>query len=767
MMTTIAVQVSAWFTSNRFNQKQLSQHTNNAKAVLEQYMQSQETLLVTSAGVLTADFGFIKAVATSDMQTINSVLHNHARRIDADLMLFTDRTGKVEASSTDTELLGKLLNPSAVERLIKNPAKSLFTTIADSVYQLILLPVRAPHVIGYSIVGFEIDQNSIEELKSLTGLEISIYQDDRHLLSSTFRMESFKAFEQALNTQSSPWFFIDRPAFLTERVELNSADSHPVCVLLVSSLKPLYQQYDETVKNNTLLALIIGLIASLLSIIFARSLTIPLSRLASLANEYAKGDYLKNIEINGGQEIDDLKQSFRNMGWQVKKREDEIRYQATHDILTGLINLQTLQYFITEQLRKDDFYIVVAFNIQNFKLINDRLGSEIADSCLIALAERLNKIIAVDIKVSARMDGVKFVSIIKPKAGVSPMDSVDAFLAELENDFRVADLRLKLDINAGITLYPDHGVNAQTLLRRTSIALQAARNDKQRIHCYEDGEDEVHLQRIAMMEALRDVIIDGGRDELFMVYQPKVSMHDREYIKTEALIRWQRSDNSFVSPEIFVNLAEEASLIVDLTHWVVDTVMQQLRRWHDEGVLIGAAVNVSAQDLANPGFEDFIKMTCDKYGVAPKFITIEITERDIMHDEASVVMSLRNLRKMGFMIAIDDYGIGQSSLSKLKGLPVDEIKLDKSFIMNLDQSPKDQLIVKSTIELAHGLGFEVIAEGVENKASLNILKDYDCDQIQGYYLSKPIAADAVSEWIQDYVENNSNNNNGVSYKQRG
>jgi EAL domain-containing protein (putative c-di-GMP-specific phosphodiesterase class I) len=352
---------------------------------------------------------------------------------------------------------------------------------------------------------------------------------------------------------------------------------------------------------------------------------------------------------------------------------------------------------------------------------------------------------------SGRLEGAEFFSAIYVEPTRTPVSLVDEYLSELENAFTVSELKITLDISAGVSLYPENGESADTLLRRTSIALDAARKDKQRIHCYEDGEDEMHMQRLAMIESLRKVILSGGGGELFMVYQPKVHLDGHEDMRAEALIRWRR-DNNFVSPELFVNLAEEASLIIDLTHWVFNTVLKQLQEWHKEGHRFSAAINVSAQDLAHPSFEGFVRDCCQRYGIEPKYVTIEITERDIMHDEATVVMALRSLKQSGFTIAIDDYGIGQSSLAKLKGLPVDEIKLDKTFIMHLDQSPKDQLIVRSTIEMAHGLGFEVVAEGVENIESLTLLKQFQCNQVQGYYISKPITADAVAEWQKNHVE---------------
>jgi EAL domain-containing protein (putative c-di-GMP-specific phosphodiesterase class I) len=237
-----------------------------------------------------------------------------------------------------------------------------------------------------------------------------------------------------------------------------------------------------------------------------------------------------------------------------------------------------------------------------------------------------------------------------------------------------------------------------------------------------------------------------------MTYQPKITLKQDEPLTVESLIRWQRKDVGFVSPELFINVAEQSGLIVELTQWVFETVVKQVADWVNEGIQINAAVNVSSQDLLHKDFLGFVKNCCRHFNVDPKQITIEITERDIMHDEAHGIVSLIALKQAGFQIAIDDYGIGQSSLSKLKGLPIDKIKIDKTFIQQLDRSPKDQLIVKSTIELAHGLGCKVVAEGVENKASMTILEELGCDYAQGYYITKPILAEQLIQWQQNYVE---------------
>lgn len=752
LLTTVLIQASSWWTSSKFNESQLQQDVLKAKAVMSQYLDSQAKMLVTAARILTADFGFIRAVATSDEKTIRSVLENHGERIDADLMMLADMSGKLISSNSEHISFENQLSSHAAKTLINNPAEALFVTFGEHLYQLILLPVKAPHVIAYSIVGFEIDEQVLTELKTLTGLEISFFQEDSHLLSSTIRMKSFADFRQQLENQNYGKLLFSRPAFFTEEFELDSASREPVSVMLVSSLVPLYRQYDRILLNNATLAVVVSLFASLLSIFFARSLTVPLQRLSVLAGEFARGRYTERVNISGGQEVEALEQAFQHMGKQIKQREDEIRFQANHDTLTKLPNSQHIKTLLRTALEADCEYLFLAISIHNFRQINDRLGPETADACLIALAERLSSM-TMGIVFSGRLEGAEFFSVISVDKSQTPVQIADRYLSELEDTFKVAELNINLDLHAGVSLNSQSGTDPVTILRRTAIALDAASKQKQRIHFYEEGEDEVHMQRLAMMEALRKVIMSGGDGQLFMVYQPKIYLHGERQFKTEALIRWRRDDDRFVSPEIFVNLAEEASLIIDLTHWVVGSVLRQLQDWQQQGINVGAAINVSAQDLAHPDFESFIRHCCEEFAVAPNCITLEITERDIMHDEASVIMSLRSLKKSGFSIAIDDYGIGQSSLSKLKGLPVDEIKLDKSFIMHLNQSPKDQLIVRSTIEMAHGLGFEVVAEGVENEETLVLLKQFGCDQVQGYFISKPIPADAVSDWQKNYVEN--------------
>ena len=751
--TTVVIQASTWLSSHKFNQQQLTERVLSAKQVLIEYLSAQEKLLVIAANVLTSDFGFIRAVATSDAETIKSVLQNHGKRIDADLMLLTDLSGSL-ISSSRAILSDSDLNEALIKSLINSPGKSFFATINQHFYQLILLPVKAPHTIAYSVVGFEITAEDMDALKKLTGVDVSFYDEDKQLLISTIGIESFRQFQDNLNNQLTYQFMIPRPAYITEELLLPSTSLAPVGVLLTSSLAPLYAQYDEIIIHNFLLALLVAIIASLLSIFLAKSLTIPLTKLTKLAEKFAAGDYSSTIDLErSGIEARQLLSTFEMMGQRIKLREDKILYQAQYDILTGLYNIYTAKQKLPEYLASGRQKLLVAFSIRNFRQINDRLGPDIADDCLKALSARLKHTELIEIQMAARLDGVEFFSLLNLSEKLSHIHQVDNFLSSLEGDFNVAELMINLELNAGVVIYPDNGTDTTSLLRRTSIALDNARKSKQRIHFYKDGEDEAHLERLAITDALKNLFKKPDTEELFMVYQPKINLQDQS-IKAEALIRWKHPDKGFISPELFVNLAEQAGLIIELTDWVIDSVFSQMAFWQNKGLIVPVSINVSAQDLMHKDFEKHLCELVERHQINQALVTLEITERDIMHHEHIVVAALKRLKSHGFHIAIDDYGIGQSSLSKLKDLPVDEIKLDKSFIMQLASSEKDKLIVRSTIQLAHQLGFYVVAEGVENEAGLQILSDFGCDEIQGYFISKPLSASTFYSWQEEYVEKN-------------
>ncbi len=743
--------VSLWNTV-RFNEQQINQRISNAENVLKEYLKAKEDLLVTASKVLTADFGFKQAVATQDKGTIESVLQNQGARINASLMILTDTEGQLISSNEDA-LLNNPEFRSSLNAIKLNTNKTQLAEVDAALYQLIVLPVKAPRIIGYAIIGFKIDQVFVNELKRLTAVDISFYHNDERLISTFERPLNTE--DSGLNKTTTAWLFMERTAFENKRVGVNSVQGDQYFALLSADLSPSYQELDKLLMTILVLSIFIICLAVVASSFLARSLTRPLNNLTDLANAFAEGHYQTNkANIKGSLEVNDVYDSFVKMGQQVLERETKISYQAEHDALTDLYNRSTLidvlsSYIQISEGESQNKLLVMSVNIRNFKRINDTLGSDMGDLALSAVAKRISGFYSDRQPIAGRLSGVEFFIAIPYDDQCAYEQLIEAFVVELKSPVQVHNLRLNLNFRVGACLYPSQGNSAKELVRRTTIALDATKSEHRQFRLYKEGEDEAYLERLSLVEYLREVMA-GTTEELFMVYQPKLNLKTQKIEKVESLIRWIKADGTFVSPELFIDLAEQSGLIIKLTHWVLDSVLKQQAAWLASDVKLKVAINISAQDIVHADFIDFLFQKIDTYRVDPNLITLELTERDIMTNEDLVISRLNQLKRLGIQISVDDYGIGQSSLGKLKQLPIDELKIDKTFILELDQSEKDQQIVSSTIELSHKLGLSVVAEGVENEASLNMLREMNCDHIQGYFLSRPVKPDVLIEWLSAY-----------------
>ena len=754
LLTTLVSLLSFWWSTSKFQEEKVNQDINVAQSVYKQYLKSKESLLLTAAKVLTSDFGFKQAVATRDAGTISSVLFNHSQRIDAELMLLLDLSGKLISANTNEDAFAHNLQP-LMEELLSAPEESSFVVLNNALYQVILLPVRAPRTVAYSLVGFKIDDNVANELKSLTGMDVSFIgsADDIVISSLAERPTPFEPVSY-FNTVTTTRFFGEYLVYRNLDIELASLASHPVIILLSADLTQSYTDFEKLLFTLIILAILTMFIGVITSGLFANNLTTPLSQLAVIAKQFAQGNY--SFEFKGKKqstEIATLVAAFDNMGNDINQREKQINFQARHDSLTGFYNRSAMLEVLDDELDAKAEYTLVAIDIKGLRHINDKLGPGIGDDCLKAVACRISEFSDELGGFHARIGGDEFLTVFPTGAARDQKSGIVGLMAQLQACYTIQKLKISLRFSAGIVQYPAQGMASDDLMRRVLIAVESAANNQENIHYYKNGEDEAHLERLIMLDELKQAISDDD-GQLFMTYQPKLHMVTQKIDKVESLIRWQRKDGSWVNPELFIDLAEQSGLIVELTAWVVNTVVSQVADWQNKGINLQAAINVSAQDIAFPGFHSALVRTLKKHNVAPSLITIELTERDMIENEEKGIKALQNLKEVGVKISLDDYGVGQTSLGRLKMLPIDELKLDKCFILKLDESQKDQFIVQSSITLGHQLGFSVVAEGVETLDSLNLLKEMKCDHAQGYYLSRPLKADLLEEWLKEYYEKN-------------
>lgn len=750
LLTTVVSLLSFWWSTSKFQEEKVNQDISVAQNVYKQYLNSKENLLLTAAKVLTSDFGFKQAVATRDAATISSVLYNHSQRINAELMLLLDLSGQLISTNNDEDNFIDNLQPLMSE-LLTNSERSSFVVLNGQLYQVILLPVKTPRTIAYSLVGFKITSNVASELKSLTGMEVSFIASADSLVKTSLVAPpaNFQPVDY-FNSKTTSRFFGDYLVYKNRDIELPALQAHPVIILLSADLTQSYRDFEQLFFTLIILAILTLLVGIVTSSLLANNLTTPLSQLVVVAKQFAQGNY--SFEFKGGKqssEIATLMDAFHNMGSDINEREQQISYQARHDALTGFYNRSAMLEMLAKQLNKSTAHTLVAIDIKGLRHINDKLGPRIGDDCLKAVAKRISEFSDELGGFHARIGGDEFLTVF-PAGAVSEFKrGIIALMAQLQTGYTIQNLKINLRFSVGVVQYPLHGEEAEDLIRRVLIAVDSATSHHQNIHYYQQGEDEAHLERLVMLDELKQAISDDD-GQLFMTYQPKLNMKIQKVDKVESLIRWQRKDGSWVSPEVFIDLAEQSGLIVELTAWVVNTVIAQVAAWQQKGIHLQAAINVSAQDIAFAGFHSSLVRTLKKHKVNPALITIELTERDMIENEEKGIIALENLKAIGVKISLDDYGVGQTSLGRLKMLPIDELKLDKCFILKLDESQKDQFIVQSSITLGHQLGFSVVAEGVETVGTLALLKQMQCDHAQGYYLSRPLKAEQLELWLEEY-----------------
>jgi EAL domain-containing protein (putative c-di-GMP-specific phosphodiesterase class I) len=327
---------------------------------------------------------------------------------------------------------------------------------------------------------------------------------------------------------------------------------------------------------------------------------------------------------------------------------------------------------------------------------------------------------------------------------VAAQEVADRIRSALGLPFMLQEVAFDLEASIGIALYPGHATDADALMQRAEIAMYQAKETRAGTETYDADRDPHSTQRLSLFGQLRRAIEDG---ELVLHYQPKVDLESGKVAGVEALVRWNHPERGLLAPDTFVPLAEQTGLMKSLTSTVLELALTQTALWAEGGLHVRMAVNVSARDLHDDSFCDRVREALSRTGVSASSLELELTERVVMADPARAMRNLTALSRLGVRLSLDDFGTGYSSLAYLRRLPVTEIKIDKSFVLRMDVDDEDATIVRSTIDLAHGLGLRVLAEGVETAETWQRLSDLGCDAAQGYFLSRPHPADVVTEWL--------------------
>ena len=438
-----------------------------------------------------------------------------------------------------------------------------------------------------------------------------------------------------------------------------------------------------------------------------------------------------------------------------KRAQQALAQQARHDALTGLPNRllfrERLDSDILELHNSGRPLALVLLDLDRFKEVNDALGHGVGDAVLQQVADRLRRTVRTDDTI-ARLGGDEFALLLAGTEQASALAVAAKIRAALAEPIEVGGLALDVGASIGVALGPQHGHDQATLLRRADLAMYAAKRAGEGISLYAPELDRDNAERLALTSELRGAI---ERDELVLHYQPKVALVDGHIIGVEALVRWEHPTRGLLRPDQFIPIAEQAGLIEPLTYWVLRTARSQQARWQADGVQLNIAVNLSAQSLRDSRLPSVVQEVLAMHPEVRAGFELELTESMLMSDPARAKTLLAGLRVLGVRIAVDDFGTGYSSLAYLKRLPIDDLKIDRFFLRDMATDPRDRALVQATVDLGHTLGLRVVAEGVEDAASLELLQHMGCDDAQGYFISRPAAADAVRHCAQIWAAQHS------------
>jgi diguanylate cyclase (GGDEF)-like protein len=423
-------------------------------------------------------------------------------------------------------------------------------------------------------------------------------------------------------------------------------------------------------------------------------------------------------------------------------------HDANHDALTDLPNRILFRDRVEQALhiarRDGTVCAVLLLDLDRFKEINDTIGHINGDRVLKQVAMRLETITR-DSDTLSRMGGDEFAILLPRISSSTDIQLVaEKIHRTLETPFAIEGLLLDVQVSIGGVLYPEHGSDVDTLIQRADVAMYVSKQKGHDFIVYSPELDQYSPHRLTLMGELRHSIENG---DLVLWYQPKVDAKTNKVDSVEVLVRWIHKKHGMIFPDEFISLAERTGLIKNLTLWVLENALKETVSWRAQGLDLDVAVNLSTRNLLDPEFPNVIAELLKTYNYPATSLKLEITETAIMADPEFALKIVQRIADMGVTISIDDFGTGYSSLAYIKRLPVSELKIDKAFVMDMLNDENDATIVHATIQLAHNLGLSVVAEGVENRATMESLRQQGCDTLQGYYISKPLPAVEFIPWL--------------------
>lgn len=741
-------------TNYSHTQTQITEQLDTGNAVVQNELESRKRYVGSASRTITKDFNLIEQVVSRDADSIAAALENYRGRAGATFSVVTDTKGNIIASTLSELEIGQALPFGAFSADEISKAQSVYGIYKDHAYQVFIWPLYAPepNQIACLVMGYMLDDNLTQRLQKLTGLDISFIQSGKVFASSLPQTERTLLSHADISLASAnSWrtVTLDNIDYVTFAAPLPMSNGQTMTVLLQRSLTDALRDYKSLQLQLIATQLLSLILAAIGAFFIASTITLPLRRMTEYVKNIAAGKYSEPLPLNSKGEIGILVQEFTHMQHEITEREASILHLAYHDGLTNLPNRNDFQRRVQAQVElakiNNGRAAVFVMDLDNFSDINVTLGHLSGDFLLKKVAERLSKECREGDHI-ARLGGDEFAVLIADFASVHDVIQWVMHYRQIFNEpFEVENISLTVNATIGVAIYPEHAENSGTLMQRAEVAMYIGKRKKMPYSIYNSSQNHHSVLRLALMSELKPAI---EFNELVLYYQPKLDLPSNTINAVECLVRWVHPVHGFISPDDFIPLAEQTGNIRLLTRWVIESAFSQNEKWRNQQHLnLIMSINISAVDLLDPQFFQYVETQLQKYNIPPQSIIFEVTESAVMDDPDKAIAMLSQLNAMGVGLSIDDFGTGYSSMAQLKRLPVNELKIDKSFVLDVANSEDDKIIVRATIELAHNMHLKVVAEGVENIATLNLLKELGCDSAQGFYLSKPVAVNVFEKWL--------------------
>lgn len=693
--------------------------TSNAFQKLEALHMSQ---LRENARISATDFGFrsAAALAETEPETVRTALANLRRRIGGDIAYLVLPGGQAiserEAPVLPEHLLRSLVAEDAVQGGL---------VLEQSAYRAVVAPVLAPNLIGWLLIGARLDDGQMKELVALSSIPIEarvlVSRDHESILLA-------RSTHEAIGTRKSD-HDIDSDKAITETRPIAGLDGERLKLQLSypndAALAPMRSLMGILFGVGLIGVVIFGFSAWLL----ARSITRPLAALEQATRQMEDGVYAQ-VKIVSRDEIGRLANSFNLMTGAIEERTRTITHQALHDRDTGLPNRDHLERTLQSIVVPAGHVYIAVFGMDRFAEIRDAIGYRHAAGLLAALGERLGR--RRGLTPPARLAGELLGIAIAAGSDMELEAWLAGTLEALEQPIEIAGQRVDVTAKSGFARLSEPGATGQNAIERASIALDQAREAHCKVAAFSA---ELYGDPVANLSLMGDMLKALACGDIYLAHQPKLNLRTGVFDGTEVLVRWRHPDRGMIPPDVFVTMAEETGHIRALTEWVLGQAIKDQDTLAAAGIPMRVSINISGRLLGDDSFEQMVdRMAANR----TDSICFEITETAVMNDPERAMTQLKSLSERGFALSIDDYGSGLSSLGYLKMIPASELKIDRSLLAGLKTGARDAFLLRSTIDLGHGLGMKVVAEGIEDESTLSILQGLGCDLAQGFLISKPV-----------------------------